>query len=310
MTRRWGTSLVVSGVLLLAGCAVPGAAAAGTAAEVPRATAEAVTPTPPVTKPLAGSSSVLPTVKLTSVVNFRDVAGEGNGLPLAGGEHMARGVVYRSARLAKLSSSESKQLTSLGITAVFDLRSPSVAKRIPDPEIEGATYHLVNLFAGDAVPSGEKTSVAVAMEHMQAVYRQFVASEPQRDRLAKLLEDIAAADGPVLVHCTAGKDRTGWVSAMLQYIAGASDENVMAEFLASNDYRADLVQKSYAKTKVEQGTEKADIARVGKEVDASYLQAGLDEVAKRYGDLDGYLRDGLGLTDTTISQLESKLRVG
>ncbi len=312
MMRRPGTSLLVSGVLLLAGCAVPGAAAAVGPAEVgSHATARAVTPTPSLTKPVASRSpaaSVLTSVTLTSVLNFRDVAGA--GLTLSDGEQMARGVVYRSGKLASLSSTESELLAGLGLTDIFDLRSPSVAERTPDEAVDGATNHLVNLFAGDSATSGNNDSVAGAQEHMRAIYRQFVASEAQRDRLAVLLEDIAVAEGPVLVHCTAGKDRTGWVAAMLQYIAGASDQDVMAEYLASNNYRADLVAERYAKTQAKEGTLQADIERVGDEVDASYLQAGLDEVAQRYGDLEGYLQDGLGLTDTTISQLRAKLRVG
>jgi protein-tyrosine phosphatase len=301
MMRRPGTSLLVSGVLLLAGCAVPGAAAAVAPYEVgSHATAHVVTPTP--------SVSVLTSVTLTSVLNFRDVAGA--GLTLSDGEHMARGVVYRSGKLASLTSTEGELLAGLGLTDIFDLRSPSVAERTPDEAVDGATNHLVNLFAGDSATSGNKNSVAGAQEHMRAIYRQFVSSEAQRDRLAVLLQDIAVAEGPVLVHCTAGKDRTGWVAAMLQYIAGASDQDVMAEYLASNNYRADLVEKRYAKTQAEKGTVQADIERVGDEVDASYLQAGLDEVAQRYGDLEGYLQDGLGLTDTTISELQSKLRAG
>lgn len=305
MMRRPGTSLLVSGLLLLAGCAVPGAAAAVAPAEIgSHATPHAVT----TTSSRNPSGSGLTSVTLTSVLNFRDVAGA--GLKLSDGEKMARGVVYRSGKLASLSSTESDVLTGLGLTDIFDLRSPSVVERTPDAEVEGATNHLVNLFAGDSASGGNKNSVAGAQEHMRAIYRQFVASEAQRDRLAVLLQDIAVAEGPVLVHCTAGKDRTGWVAAMLQYIAGASDEDVMAEYLASNDYRADLVAKRYAKTQAEKGTVQADIERVGDEVDATYLQAGLDEVAKRYGDLEGYLQDGLGLTDATVAQLRTKLRVG
>lgn len=310
MLRRSAPSLVISGVLLLSGCAVPGAAAAVASHKIGSRTVAAA---PPVATSVASKAAAVPnlqTVTLTSVWNFRDVAGNDNGLSLGNGQYMARGVVYRSGKLASLSSSEAKVLSGLGITDVFDLRSPSVAERTPDEAIDGATNHLVNLFAGDSASGGDKSTVEGAQEHMRAIYRQFVASEAQRDTLAVLLEDIAVADGPVLVHCTAGKDRTGWVAAMLQYIAGATDKAVMAEYLASNDYRAELVQKDYEKTLRADGTTEADIELAGDVVAASYLQAGLDEMTQRYGDVDGYLQDGLGLTDAQLEQLRSKLRAG
>ena len=110
------------------------------------------------------------------------------------------------------------------------------------------------------------------------------------------------------IYCTEGKDRTGWVSAILQLIAGVDRETVIAEYLISNDRRAEIIDRGVAQARKARGRTAAEITRIRLVVAESYLRAGLDELESRYGDLHGYLTDGLGLDEPTIERLRTRLR--
>ncbi len=74
---------------------------------------------------------------------------------------------------------------------------------------------------------------AVARRLMHGVYATFVTDPGIRETVGRVLADVAAADGASVVHCSAGKDRTGWVVALVQYVAGVPEQERMAEYLAS-----------------------------------------------------------------------------
>lgn len=290
---------------VLAGCTpAPGPAVA------PPAPGQTVASTP-VAAPSATNShapQASPEVRLAGVANFRDIAGSGAGLALADGGHLTRGVVFRSGKLQHLSAADRAALVRAGVTDIFDLRTVEVARRSPDPSVGDATYHLINVFAVYATNDPAPTTVSAATRERQRMNRQFVTDPKQRKRLGLLLRGIADARGAVIIHCTEGKDRTGWAAALLQSIAGADEEAVMDDYLLSNQRRADIIDQGVAKARRSGGRTAADIARVRLTVAAGYLGAGLDAMKARYGDLDGYLTSGLGLDRTTIERLRTKLQ--
>lgn len=220
---------------------------------------------------------------------------------------MATGVVYRSAKLAGMSAADQQLLADAGVVAILDLRTPGVAKAAPDPRIPGAAYHLVNLYAVKKTPKPSLRSVTAARAYMRSLNVGFVAKAAQRARVARTLRLIAAASGPVVVHCTEGKDRTGWISAVLQLAVGADLAAVRAEYLASNAYRADVISTRYQATKARSGVGAARIQQAQLKVDVTYLDAGLKELKRRYGSIDGYLSRGLKLPATTIANLRARL---
>lgn len=264
------------------------------------------TSAPPASAP-GTTGQLQESVRVTSVTNFRDVAGD--GLILSGDARMATGLVYRSGRLTTLSKADRLALVKAGLSDIYDLRTPDVARRAPDPAITGARYHLVNVYALNRPPKADLSSVTTAREYMRGLNRAFVSEPAQRKRIAGVLRQIAQARQPVLVHCSEGKDRTGWVSAMLQYIAGADDDVVLEQYLLSNEARADEIAESYASVKKASGQRAAEIDKATKMVDASYLKAGLTEIGKRYGSVQTYLSKGLGLDADTLESLRTRLRV-
>ncbi len=256
------------------------------------------------TPPAASHAAVVVAPTLISVWNFRDVAG--SGLALSGGATMATGVVYRSGQLEGLSEADAATLVGLGITDIYDLRSAAAAKGSPDLVPSGVTYHRIDVFAGHAKSNKGRTT-ARARAHMRAMNRAFVTDATQRSRIAKALRAISQADGPVLIHCAAGKDRTGWLSAMLQSIAGANRATIKAEYLLSNTYRAALIEEKVAAAR-KISARKAAIVSEQELLRPSYLEAGLDKAVAKYGSLHKYWAKGLKLSAATIAALRAKLR--
>lgn len=272
---------------------------------VPPASHPASPTATPTGTPTPSATPTVRAVHVTSVSNFRDVSG--TGLELADGKRMALGVVYRAAKLSTLSAADSRKLTSAGVSEVIDLRTDAVAGRSPDVPIKGADRHLVNVFAVYRTPAVTYRTPAAAVAHMEQMNVDFVAESAQRRRIATVLKLIAAADGPVIIHCTEGKDRTGWISALLQLNAGASRAEVMTEYAKSNQHRAGLIDAGYRAKLRSSGRTAAQVQRALLRVEPAYLAAGLDEVKARYGDLAGYLTDGLGLSRATVEHLRELL---
>ncbi len=241
---------------------------------------------------------------LTSVWNFRDVAG--SGLPLSDGKTMTTGVVYRSGQLKGLSDADAATIVGLGITDIYDLRSATAARNSPDPVPSGVAYHRIDVFAGHSKSYKGKTA-AGARAYMRAMNRAFVTDSKQRSRIAQALRAIAKADGPVLIHCAAGKDRTGWLSAMLQSIAGANRATIKGEYLLSNTYRKDLIDSKVAAAR-KISAARAAIVSEQEKLRPSYLESGLNKAVAKYGSLRKYWTKGLKLSSTTIATLSAKLR--
>lgn len=169
-----------------------------------------------------------------------------------------KGVLLRTAHLVDATKRDKLKLaTELRGGVIIDLRTSSARTKYPDPSLPKVTHLNIGI-------------------NPDAVYPRYVTEKARRDAFAKTLRQAAAAKGAVLIHCTAGKDRTGWAVAMLMYAIGASDAQVMKEYLRTKD------------------------------TVASKLQGGLDEAKKKYGSISTYLRKGLGLTTTDIAKLKKK----
>jgi protein-tyrosine phosphatase len=144
-------------------------------------------------------------------------------------------------------------------------------------------------------------------EQMRATYRRLVVGDAARAAYATFLRTVLDPDRtPVLFHCTAGKDRTGWAATVLLLAAGVDEDGAMEEFLAVNP----AVRAVFAPllAQLDDLGEDSSVLVPFLEVRPDYLQAAFDQVRATYGSFDGYLREGLGLSPLEIEGLRRTLR--
>jgi protein-tyrosine phosphatase len=251
---------------------------------------------------------------LKTIPNLRDVG----GYRTTDGRWVKMGMIYRSDQLDRLSDSDLGAMGDLGLALVADLRTASERSHEPDRLPAGAEHLLLDVVAdskgsvgGDMRQAMATIAAGKGAEMLTEANRDFVSLDSARSAYHTLLTRIGAEGaGPTLYHCTSGKDRTGWASAVILTILGVPRETVMADYLASNDY---LRAKNDA-TIAMLGKLPTPIARENLEpvltVRAAYIEAAFAEVDKRYGSFDRYVREGLGLDDAAIDRLRTTLLAG
>jgi protein-tyrosine phosphatase len=252
--------------------------------------------------------TVAATPTLTSIANFRDVAGkdDASAYKTSAGKKLRRGVLYRSNAMAA-STADLATLATLDLSWVYDLRTTSEIAATADVLPSGTSTLNINILGSANVTAPSLTSAADAIAYMQAMNRTFVTDATVRARFAQLFTDLSNGTAAQVYHCTAGKDRTGWTSAVLLTLCGVSSTDVMADYLLSNTYLASYITSTYATLKTYYGQTYADDYLPMLQVADSYLQAGLDQVSTSYGSMSSYITDGLGLNAVTQARLKAIL---
>ncbi|MGP3635491.1 tyrosine-protein phosphatase [Streptomyces sp. 24-1644] len=257
-------------------------------------------------------------VPAATVFNLRDLG----GIALARDRRMRQGILLRSGQLSGLDTERDVAVAALGIRTVVDLRTADERQWAPDRLPSGARLFVADVLRDKpgvaparlkallSDPDGAEKVLGggKAEELFAETYRQMVLSPGAAAAYRAFLEMAADPRArPVLFHCTAGKDRTGWATALLLLIAGASREAVRAEFLAVNP-AVRAVFAPYVQGFLDAGGS-PDIASAVVEVRPRYLDAALDAVDERWGGLGGYIRDGLRLPEPVVERLRAELAV-
>ncbi len=170
---------------------------------------------------------------LPDTPNFRDLG----GLPAGSGRRVRHGLFFRSPALGALSARDADALRALAPAAIVDFRGAAEASssaalpddlaavRLPLPVEPSVARRLADVPAGDL-------TVAHVREAMLAGYAEYVTLHA--DRFAAFLRRAAEPTGPVVFHCTAGKDRTGFAAALLLEALGVGPDSVTADFMRTN----------------------------------------------------------------------------
>lgn len=224
-------------------------------------------------------------ISLGRMYNLRDLG----GYPVPGGV-TAWERLLRGDNPEGLTEEDLRWLLDRGITTVVDLRSEAETGRKPDQLASqpGFYYfHCPLLSEGDGMPNLE-TDVG------QGYFRMLDGS----DLVAKAMRTVAAAPAGVLFHCTAGKDRTGLLAALLLGLAGAERTELLADYQVSETYLADVIRQIKARV--------PDLSAFAGASKAEYLSGCLDLLEEKYGSIPGYLR-AIGLTEGELTALRGKL---
>ncbi|MBS7548617.1 tyrosine-protein phosphatase [Dietzia sp. Marseille-Q0999] len=247
-------------------------------------------------------------IRLSSVHNFRDVAGPGYALRPSGS--MTRGVVFRSTALS-VGEEDLGVLERLGVTAVVDLRTGAEIERQPDVVPAGAEYVPIDVLGGHTSAATLTTTGLVGVEEarreMAETYERFVLGDHERGAFGRAVHALAVSPGPAIVHCTAGKDRTGWVSALLQLLVGVREEDVVGDYLLTREMSADFVAAIRAHVQSEM-PEQLEAVEVLIGVEEANLRRSLDALAREFGDARRYLVEGAGVDAEVVDELTARLR--
>jgi protein tyrosine/serine phosphatase len=227
-----------------------------------------------------------------ALFNARDLG----GLPAAGGATRF-GALVRSDTLRRLTEPGWAALRAHGVTTILDQRAPTESRNWSYPVGDHATYRNMP-FMDDAALA----SVGARFEVDGDNYLWQLEHEPRR--IGAILTAIAdAPPGGVLIHCAAGKDRTGLVTALALSVAGVDRETVVADYALTQAAMAPMLEEQLA---AEPDRSRWDRMRVAYRCRPELLTAVLAELDSRHGGVAGYL-DRAGVDDAKLDRIRTRL---
>jgi protein tyrosine/serine phosphatase len=244
--------------------------------------------------------------------NFRDFGGYA-----AAGRRIVSGRFFRSANHASASEADLSRLREMGISAVVDLRRPVERER--QPSRRWSDFSGVVVENHDHDEGAETWDVFMASWDMtEASFRDYMmryyTRAPHVPRLVELyrqyFEILAMGDGALVVHCAAGKDRTGLIVALTHLLAGVHRDDIIADYMLTNDpERFEAFGASWADAiRQQRGVGPTlETMRMVMGVEPAYLERSLQVIAEAHGGVEDYLRDRLGVDATKRAAIEQRL---
>lgn len=249
---------------------------------------------------------------LEGVDNFRDY-----GHYPAGSGRLRRGKLFRSAHHARATDKDLEMIRALGVAVIVDLRRSDERERDRSrrwPGFEGLVIENdIPQLPSDPWDSFMQTpnlTRADVVEHMTDYYRDAPFVERHIDLYSRYFQALKETDGAVLIHCAAGKDRTGILAALTHHVAGVPDAHILDDYLLSNDQdRFERHAPSMgAAIQARTGQRPADdVLHTAMGVEPEYLATAFDAMKARYGSIDAYLETGLGVDALSREQIRAQL---
>ncbi len=239
-------------------------------------------------------------LQLDGVHNFRDFG----GYALAGGGWVKRRVLWRSGQHHEASNQDLAAIAALGLTGVFDLRSDRERASHPCRRPEGfiAQINFVSDGSADQAPhlaavSGMWRDAATMRENMRKSYMGMPYRRQLGEMLRQYFTDLASGQGPSLVNCMAGKDRTGFAVAMVQIALGVHHDDVLADYLLTNSAGDTLARIAAGGRSVATvlGDIDPEVLTVIMGVEAEYLETALGQIRADHGSVEAYQAEVLGV---------------
>ena len=252
---------------------------------------------------------------LEGVDNFRDYG----DYQTAAGRRIHPGRLYRSANHAMATDQDLDAIAALGLAVMVDLRRAEERSRAPNRR-PGACAAVVISNDIDENPDdpdpwmsflkGSDLSAASFRDYLMRYYREAPFKARHLDLFARYFRALAEADGPVLIHCAAGKDRTGILAALTHHLAGVHDDDILEDYLLTNDEarferRGPMVLQHLTEATGRQPRE--DVARLVMGVEAPFLDQAFKAMIERYGSLDGYLERAVGVDAALRDKIAARL---
>lgn len=255
----------------------------------------------------------LPDVLLQGARNFRDIG----GATTRDGRRVRTGQVYRSEHLAHLTDEDQATWRKMHVKVVFDLRSRRERLRLPSRLPGDPKPEILEMSINQDVNAAHETfrahlrrdpSPAGAVRTMTEIYR----GHPQafEGKLKVFFDRLIEGRLPAVVHCHAGKDRTGFASAMLLLALDVPLEAVFDDYLATMRYLDPVRSAEALKPVLAEMLDTPLAPEALKEIMSvrhDYLQTALDAIVEHYGSPDAYLEKAAGLTPERRRALQAQL---
>lgn len=231
--------------------------------------------------PAVAAADIDHSLHLEGAPNARDVG----GYTTVDGKTVKTGTVFRTDALDKLTPADLAKLEGWNVKVVDDLRTVYERALQPDKLPAGATSNWYDVLG--------QAPITTAFD-LESAYVAFIDAPGAGEAFASVLRDIRETDGAVLYHCSAGKDRTGWTTAVLLTILGVDRATVNADYMLTNEY-------------VDESGSSITGSLSGDGVKQEWLDTAFATADEKYGSFDNYVHQGLGLTDNDIAALKAKL---
>jgi protein-tyrosine phosphatase len=257
---------------------------------------------------------------LAGAPNARDLG----GLVGADGRPVRPGALVRSGALARLTEDDLPVLAELSLTCLVDLRhgteiAQSPTRQLPEPVprvLNAPVYddrhpvfsYVTALLNGDDLSRYADLAAQGAPGAMAAIYRWFVTGDDARASFGAACRALAdPANLPALFHCSVGKDRTGWLTAILLTALGVDPEAIRVDYLQTNEATAEAQQRLLELLAERRPGADPEAIQPLLQARPAYLDAAYAEVERQFGSFQAYLRAGLGLDDGTLAALRTNL---
>jgi protein-tyrosine phosphatase len=250
-------------------------------------------------------------LQIEGVRNFRDIG----GYPTTDGHYVKWGQVYRSAGLNEITPAGLEALAALGIRLVCDMRGAEEYASAPDilPEAPAPDVLQVPVISERSQPSyfyeriSNKELDEFGQQFMIDLYLQFVDEfAPSFGQILRHLAD--PANLPALIHCTAGKDRTGLAIAFLLLSLGVPESVVVSDYDLSNTYLADRIEGFLSRLR-NFGVPEQKLQNMLPVFSAPriLLESALAHIKRNYRSVEDYLREEAGVDEATVAGLRENL---
>jgi protein tyrosine/serine phosphatase len=245
------------------------------------------------------------------VDNLRDFGGYETGC----GRGLKARRLYRSAHHQNATDEDLALLAALNLAVIVDLRRAEERARFPSRRHDGFSGQVIQNDLGDAdkgweaMLRGQTPTAAFFRERSLEWYRRAPFEARHIDLFARYFAALTEAQGPVLIHCAAGKDRTGLLAALTHYLAGVSREDMIEDYLLTNtlDFHGKRSRNIAGLITEYTGVAPDDAAlRAAMGVEACDLEAAFEVIEAEYGSVDNYLDKVLGVDARRRDDFEAR----
>jgi len=251
---------------------------------------------------------------LEGVHNFRDYGGYAG----SGGARLRTGLLWRSAQHGDATDADLDAIKALHIGTVIDLRGPSERQAKPCrryPGFAAEVLHHHDETAGLALhvdAAADAISAADARRAMQELYAGIAWRPNLVPMLRRYFDVLETREGASLVHCVAGKDRTGFAVALLHHVLGVDHDDIMADYLLTNVAGRVEARIAAGALQIRQryGSIDDETVRTLMGVDESYLATAFDAIRARHGGIESYLDEVLGVDAARSEVLRARYLEG